>query len=96
VNVGQARLANLEKDLKLEGNQFDIALTVFFVPIVVVELASNLAFRWFKPHQCVKLDVLTTNAHHDNSPARWITFMMVSWSIIIGKSLGGTLAASNI
>ena len=51
VNIGQARLANLEIDLHLKGNQYDIALTVFFVSYVVFEVPSNLALRWLKPHR---------------------------------------------
>ncbi|KAF8512073.1 putative MFS nicotinic acid transporter Tna1 [Hysterangium stoloniferum] len=35
VNIGQARLAGLEKDLRLHGNQYDIALTIFFVSYIV-------------------------------------------------------------
>ncbi|KAF9513674.1 hypothetical protein BS47DRAFT_1372468 [Hydnum rufescens UP504] len=53
VNIGQARLANLEKDLHLKGNQYDIALTVFFVSYILVEVPSNLALRWFKPHRWI-------------------------------------------
>ncbi|KAF8529980.1 putative MFS nicotinic acid transporter Tna1 [Gautieria morchelliformis] len=49
VNIGQARLAGLEKDLKLHGNQFDIALTIFFVSYVAFEVPSNLVLKKFKP-----------------------------------------------
>lgn len=31
VNIGNARLYNLEKDLGLVGNQFQIAVSIFFV-----------------------------------------------------------------
>jgi MFS family permease len=64
VNIGQARLANLEKGLHLVGNQYDISLTIFFVSYVAFEIPSNLALRWLKPH-------------------RWITIIMVSWSIVM-------------
>ncbi|KAF9506091.1 hypothetical protein BS47DRAFT_463665 [Hydnum rufescens UP504] len=53
VNIGQARLAGLEKDLHLKGNQYDIALTVFFVSYVFFEVPSNLALRWLKPHRWI-------------------------------------------
>ncbi|KAF8529986.1 putative MFS nicotinic acid transporter Tna1 [Gautieria morchelliformis] len=49
VNIGQARLAGLEKDLKLHGKQYDIALTIFFVSYLVFELPSNLVLKKFKP-----------------------------------------------
>ncbi|KAF8485646.1 putative MFS nicotinic acid transporter Tna1, partial [Gautieria morchelliformis] len=49
VNVGQARLTGLEKDLQLRGNQYDIALTIFFVSYGIFELPSNLVLKKFKP-----------------------------------------------
>ncbi|KAF8503009.1 putative MFS nicotinic acid transporter Tna1 [Gautieria morchelliformis] len=49
VNIGQARLAGLEKDLQLRGNQYDIALTIFFVSYGIFELPSNLVLKKFKP-----------------------------------------------
>jgi hypothetical protein len=42
VNISQARLDGLEKDLGLKGNQFQIALLVFFVS------APLRCFRCFK------------------------------------------------
>lgn len=32
-NAGNAKIAGLGKDLKLEGNQFNIALAVFYVRV---------------------------------------------------------------
>ncbi|KAF8522743.1 putative MFS nicotinic acid transporter Tna1 [Hysterangium stoloniferum] len=73
VNIGQARLAGLEKDLKLHGNQlnlsirpiiqYDIALTIFFVSYAAFELPSNLVLKKLRP-------------------SRWLCFIMVSWAII--------------
>jgi len=42
--------------LGLKGNQFDIALSVFFVSYIVVDVPSNLAFKSFKPHRCVEFE----------------------------------------
>lgn len=47
VNIGQARLSGLEKDLKLHGNQYDIALTVFFVSYVFFEVPSKYVIYIF-------------------------------------------------
>jgi len=65
--------------LGLKGNQFDIALTVFFVSYIVVDVPSSLAFKSFKPH-------------------RWVTLVMVSWSIItismgVVQDFGGLVTA---
>ncbi|KAF8572720.1 putative MFS nicotinic acid transporter Tna1 [Ramaria rubella] len=53
VNIGQARLAGLEKDLRLRGNQYDVALTIFFVSYVAFELPSNLLLKRFKPQRWI-------------------------------------------
>ncbi|PWN52676.1 MFS general substrate transporter [Violaceomyces palustris] len=60
INIGQARVYGLEKELGLKGNDFAVALSVFFVGYVAFEIPSNIAFKKLKP-------------------ARYITFMMLSW-----------------
>ncbi|KAF9506094.1 hypothetical protein BS47DRAFT_1353318 [Hydnum rufescens UP504] len=59
VNIGQARLAGLEKDLHLKGNQYDIALTVFFASYIFFEVPSNPALRWLKPHRWICFTMLS-------------------------------------
>ncbi len=49
-NVSNAKIYGLEKDLNLKGDQFNTALTVFFVPYVVFEIISNYLLKKFKPH----------------------------------------------
>ncbi|KWU42228.1 transporter [Rhodotorula sp. JG-1b] len=53
VNISQARLDGLEKDLGLKGNQFQIALLVFFVGYVVTEIPSNIALKHLKPSRFI-------------------------------------------
>lgn len=50
VNISNALTLGLQKDLKLKGNQANIALTIFFVPYVLFEVPSNVLMRRFKPH----------------------------------------------
>lgn len=50
VNISNAKLYNLAQDLNLTGNQYNIALTVFFVPYVFFEVVSNYAIKYIKPH----------------------------------------------
>ena len=40
-------ILGLEKDLDLHGFQYNIALTVFYVAYIVVEIPSNLALKHF-------------------------------------------------
>lgn len=50
VNIGNAAVYGLPKDLKLKGNDFNVALTVFFVPYVIFEIPSNLILKRLRPH----------------------------------------------
>jgi MFS family permease len=46
VNIGNARLYGLEKDLNMKGNMFQIAVSILFVTYVLGELPSN----WIMKH----------------------------------------------
>lgn len=50
VNISNANIYGLSKDLHLHGNQYNIALTVFFVPYIVSEVPSNYFLKKLKPH----------------------------------------------
>lgn len=45
-NIGNAKVAGLVKDLGLEGSQFSVALSVFFITYLLVEVPSNHILRW--------------------------------------------------
>lgn len=50
VNIGNAQLFSLKEDLGLSTNQFNIALTAFFVSYVGFEIPANIVLKKFKPH----------------------------------------------
>ncbi|PQE16702.1 Major facilitator superfamily domain general substrate transporter protein [Rutstroemia sp. NJR-2017a BBW] len=50
VNISNALTMSLPKDLKLVGNQRNIALCIFFVPYILFEIPSNIFMKRFKPH----------------------------------------------
>ncbi|KAK6460385.1 high-affinity nicotinic acid transporter [Scheffersomyces coipomensis] len=50
VNISNANLYGLAEDLNLTGNQYNIALTVFFVPYIVFEVLANYCIKFVKPH----------------------------------------------
>ncbi|KAH9901492.1 major facilitator protein [Cubamyces lactineus] len=50
VNVSNAVLFNLKQDLHLTGDQFNMALVVFFIPYIAFEIPSNMLLKRFKPH----------------------------------------------
>ncbi|KAH0537605.1 hypothetical protein FGG08_005597 [Glutinoglossum americanum] len=50
VNIANAAVFGLRKELKLTGVQYNTALTIFFVPYVVFEIPSNIILKKLKPH----------------------------------------------
>jgi MFS family permease len=50
VNISNANVYGMSKQIGLIGNQYNICLTVFFVPYVVCEVPSNVLLKKFKPH----------------------------------------------
>ncbi|KAI9714919.1 MAG: hypothetical protein M1820_000208 [Bogoriella megaspora] len=47
-NIGNARIDGLATDLALDGTKFNIALAIFYVPYVCVDVPSNLVLKYFK------------------------------------------------
>lgn len=48
-NIGNARLAGLEKDLGLSGYDYNTVLSVFYVSYIVFEIPSNICCKWLGP-----------------------------------------------
>lgn len=56
VNIGQAAVAGLKKDLHMAtGNAYAISLSVFFIGYVIVEVPSNIVLKALKPHRWIPL-----------------------------------------
>ena len=55
VNIGNARLYGLEKDLGMAGNQYQTAVSLLFVTYILSELPSNLVIKKFKPSRWIAL-----------------------------------------
>ncbi|KAJ9615098.1 hypothetical protein H2200_001172 [Cladophialophora chaetospira] len=49
INIGNARIQGLEHDLNMKGHDFNIALFVFFIPYIILEVPSNLVMRKVRP-----------------------------------------------
>ncbi|KAH8162348.1 hypothetical protein CIB48_g5896 [Xylaria polymorpha] len=58
VNIGNARLYGLEKDLGLMGNQFQIAVSILFVTYIIFEVPSNLVLKPIGPRRWLAFIVL--------------------------------------
>ncbi|KAF9693402.1 hypothetical protein EKO04_008938 [Ascochyta lentis] len=48
-NIGNARLAGLEKDLGLKGYDYNQVLSVFYISYIIFEIPSNICCKWLGP-----------------------------------------------
>lgn len=62
VNIGNANLYGMSTDLNLVGNQYNIALLVFFLPYVFFEVAANYLMKIISPHILLSAVVLVFGA----------------------------------
>ncbi|KAI1087066.1 DNA-repair protein rad2 [Rostrohypoxylon terebratum] len=53
VNIGNARLYSMEADLGLEGNQFQVAVSIFYVTYLLFEVPSNLVLKPLTPSKYI-------------------------------------------
>ncbi|KAI2617222.1 MFS general substrate transporter [Hypomontagnella submonticulosa] len=49
INISNARIQGMAEDLELYGNRFNIALFVYFVPYILLEVPSNMIFTKVRP-----------------------------------------------
>lgn len=54
-NIGNARLLGLERDLNLSPSQFNMALTIFFIPYSLFEVPSNIMLKLLRPSVWISL-----------------------------------------
>jgi MFS family permease len=47
--IGNARLAGLEKDLKLTGYDYNAVLSIFYISYIIFEIPSNICCKWIGP-----------------------------------------------
>ncbi|KAK2811655.1 hypothetical protein FQN50_001998 [Emmonsiellopsis sp. PD_5] len=57
-NIGNAKIAGMNDDLKLHGMQYNIALTVFFVPYSLFEIPSNIVLKILRPSLWISVMML--------------------------------------
>ncbi|KAL2119907.1 hypothetical protein VTJ04DRAFT_6868 [Mycothermus thermophilus] len=48
-NIGNARIAGLEKDLGLTGYDYNALLSIFYISYILFEIPSNIACKWIGP-----------------------------------------------
>lgn len=48
-NIGNAKIQGLEKSLEMSGQDYSIALCIFFIPYILFEVPSNLILKRLSP-----------------------------------------------
>ena len=48
-NIGNAKLAGLQKDLKMTNNQYNDTLTIFFISYSIFEPVTQILLKKFRP-----------------------------------------------
>ncbi|KAK4126974.1 MFS general substrate transporter [Parathielavia appendiculata] len=48
-NIGNAKIAGLEKDLGMSGYDYNALLSVFYISYIVFEIPSNIMCKWIGP-----------------------------------------------
>ncbi|CAM1505060.1 Fc.00g106970.m01.CDS01 [Cosmosporella sp. VM-42] len=49
INISNARIQGLPKEIDLSGNRFNIALFIYFIPYILLEVPSNMLIRRLRP-----------------------------------------------
>jgi hypothetical protein len=47
-NIGNAKIEGLLDSLGMNGDQYNVALSIFFIPFVLAEVPSNMVLHLFK------------------------------------------------
>ncbi|ORY02828.1 MFS general substrate transporter [Basidiobolus meristosporus CBS 931.73] len=55
VNIGNAKLAHIDKDLALTGDQFNWSLSIFFIGYVLFEVPSNIMLKKIGPSRWIPI-----------------------------------------
>ena len=58
VNIGNANIQGLQKDLHMKGNDFNVALLVVLVGLITMEVPSNFLLKKTSPSMVLALESL--------------------------------------
>ncbi|EAU90942.1 phthalate transporter [Coprinopsis cinerea okayama7 len=52
-NIGNAKIAGMAHDLKLDGLKYNVIAAVFFIPYALAEVPSNVCLKLFRPSRWI-------------------------------------------
>jgi hypothetical protein len=84
--VGNAKVAGLGKDLNLSGTQYNIAVTLFFIPYSLLEVPSNIILKLTRPSIWISLMMFSWGL-----VMYAVTSPLLSWSQLMCNNHDSTL-----
>lgn len=64
INLGNVAVLGIMDELKLKGNDFNIAVQVFFVPYVLMDIPSNILLKKFTPSTWISMLTFLWGAYY--------------------------------
>ncbi|KAK4516656.1 uncharacterized protein ATC70_011633 [Mucor velutinosus] len=59
VNIGNAKLAGITKDLSISATDYNIALSIFFIGYIIFEVPSNMILKWIGPSKWIPIVMIS-------------------------------------
>ncbi|GAA6006936.1 uncharacterized protein JCM10292_000365 [Rhodotorula paludigena] len=95
-NIGNARVAGLERDLGLTGYQFNIALTVFYIFYALWEMCSNSVCKYIGARVWIPLQVFAFGLVCMCTGFVKNFSQLIGLRILLGIAEGGVLPAQSL
>lgn len=73
INIGNARIQGLEKDLHMSGQDYNIALFVFFIPYILLEVPSNIILKKVAPSTWLSVLMFIWGRMSPSHTSPWLT-----------------------
>lgn len=69
-NIGNAKIAGMEKDLNLRGMRYNVAVTAFFIPYALLEVPSNVVLKLVRPSRWIAIMMFAVGRPLHKRPKR--------------------------
>ncbi|KZS96722.1 MFS general substrate transporter [Sistotremastrum niveocremeum HHB9708] len=90
-NIGNAKVAGLTTDLKMGPTQFSVALTVTYIPYILIEIPANLVLKRFGANRTLPLLVVLWGIATTSQGAVTSYHGLIACRFFLGLAEGGIL-----
>ncbi|KIX07774.1 uncharacterized protein Z518_02428 [Rhinocladiella mackenziei CBS 650.93] len=90
--IGNSRIQGMEEDLNMKGSDYNIALFMFFIPYLLLDVPCNIVMKKLRPSRCLSSLMYAwllayAIGHMDNvggySAWRWIFIIEGFFTIVV-------------